>query len=117
VVVVSGENLRELAKEVLDASLPASLSKQSDSLEIKPITAPLVSPDGNIHWRMSVDRVVKANINESEAVNLILGKTPFEAVRLLFSQVPLEGPPVIKLTPTWWPVMPVMSFRIGLNIQ
>ena len=117
VTVVAGKDINELAKGILDANLPKNLSVKSDTLELQPISVPTVSSNGSIHWRIHAKRTVQANLNQSQAINIVLGRTPTEAMRMLLAQMPLEESPTIKLLPAWWPVMPVMSFRISVNIR
>jgi hypothetical protein len=117
VMVVSGTSLRELAKDILDANLAENLRAQPDTLEIQSISIPVVTKDGTTHWQLHASRTVQSMINESQAINLVLGRSPIEARRLLLTQLPLKEPPQIIMMPDWWPVMPVMSFRVGVNIQ
>ncbi len=117
IMVVSGKNLQALAREVLDANLSDNLTVVPDTLEIQSISAPKVFTDGSARWQIHVKQTVQADISESQAINLVLGRPPLEARQLLQTQMPLEEPPTIKLLPDWWPVMPVMSFRINVTIQ
>jgi hypothetical protein len=117
IMVVSGKNLKALANLVLDANLSDNLTVVPDTLDIQSITAPTSYPDGSARWQIHARRTVQANLNQSQVINLVLGRQPAEALRLLQTEIPLERPPTIRLLPYWWPVMPVMSFRINVSIR
>ena len=117
IMVVAGKNLKALAQEVLNANLSKDLTGVPDTLEFQSITAPILFSDGSAHWQIHAKRIVQFHISESQAINLVLGRPPVEARRLLQTQMPLQGTPTIRLLPDWWPVMPVMSFRINVTIQ
>jgi hypothetical protein len=117
VMVVSVTSLRELAKDILDANMAENLRAQPGTLEIQSISIPVVTKDGSAQWQLHASRTVQFMINESRAINLVLGRSPVEARRFLFAQMPLKEPPQIKMVPDWWPIMPVMSFRVGVKIQ
>lgn len=114
---VKGGDLQKLAQGVLDAGLPDTQMVKPGTLEVRSVSMPQVGADGNVKWKIYTQRSVQAVINASQVVNIVLGKSPAEASRLLTQQLPLEAAPAIKLIPSWWPMMPVMSFRIGVSIR
>jgi hypothetical protein len=114
---IAGNDLSELANKVLDANLSAGLTPKEATLQIQPISTPVVSNDGIVQYRMHASRMVQAKLNKSQAINIVLAQKPLEASRLLLAQMPLEMAPKIILMPAWWPELPVMPFRINVNIN
>ena len=117
VVFIAGKDLRELANKVLDANLSAGLTTIQDTLQIQSLSAPNMTTDGIIQCRVHASRIVQARLNKSQAINLVLAQSPIEASRLLLAQMPLGMAPKITLMPAWWPELPVMPFRINVNIN
>ncbi len=117
ITFVAGKDIYDLAEGILNANLPKDVLPVPASLEIQPLSAPVTALDKSIHWRIHTKQSVQANLNVSQVINLVLGRSPVEATRLLKKQMPLESSPTIKLQPPWWPVMPVLSFRINVSIK
>jgi hypothetical protein len=70
--------------------------------------------DGMAHWDITVERTLQAQIDPIDVMQLCLGRKPGEAVQSLETNLFLSGKPNITLTPTWWPWMPVIPFRITI---
>jgi hypothetical protein len=117
VLFIAAKDLRELANKVFDANLSAGLTLKQDTLQIQSISAPVMTTDRIVHCRVHASRMVQARLNKNQVINLVLARSPFAASRLLLAQMPLEMPPKIILMPSWWPQMPVMPFRINVNIN
>jgi hypothetical protein len=115
VQVVSNKDLRELAESALNANLSKDFSPWPDTLQIKntAISADSATPT---EWKMIASRRIMAKLPETEAVKLALGLSPVQAKDRLASALPLGAPPKILLTPAWWPRMPILPFRIGVEL-
>jgi hypothetical protein len=114
--VVSGEDLQRLTVASLDANLPPGFSPAPEILEIDNLTTPQVGPDGFFQWRLHARRQLYATLPQTQAIQLSLGLSPTQAAQRLTQDLPLAGPPQIALTPTWWPRMPILPFRIDVQI-
>ena len=114
--VVSGEDLQRLAVASLDANLPAGFSPAPETLKIDALTTPRVGPDGFFQWQLHAKRQLFATLPQNQAIQLTLGLSPTQASQRLAKDLPLAGPPQIALTPAWWPRLPILPFRIDVQI-
>jgi hypothetical protein len=84
----------------------------SESLTIKPMTKPQVNNDGSAHWTIRVERRIVQQINNSQVTQLIQGIRSQRVKSLLEKNLPLDVSPQISLSPSWWPWVPIVPFRI-----
>ncbi len=116
VMVIAGQDLQILATQVLDARLPEGWLA-SGAPVITSLSAPSIGADGTIHYRVNAKREIQAQINEDQAVQMAIGRTPPQAATSLVSAFPLVNPPRISLAPGWWPYLPFLPFRISVIIE
>jgi hypothetical protein len=116
-LVVSGRDLYALARPVLDASLPEGFSPLPDTLSTTVMTQPKLNPDGSTSWTMSAQRALKADIQEAQVIQLVMGLPLAQATQRLLEALPLAGSPQIDISPTWWPRLPFLPFRIQVSSQ
>jgi hypothetical protein len=114
VLAASGDDLQWLAASVLDASTPTGFVALSSTLQFDP-QQPLVLIDGVARWKLVAHRQIQAQINPSQSVRLILGLPPGEASQRLSQTLPLAGEPEIRLSPAWWPRLPILPARISIS--
>jgi hypothetical protein len=105
----SAQDLTELASLALNASLPPGFLGQSDALTIKSVTKPVTSADGSSHWTMRAERRIVQQVTQ-----LIQGIRSPRVKSLLEKNLPLDGSPQIRLSPPWWPWVPIVPFRISV---
>jgi len=108
------DDLASLIRVLLDANLPEGYTPLPESLSIKSISAPAIDTGNIAQWRISASRNLQASIQPEKAINLILGSNPVQAATRLDTNFLLQGPPVIRLTPSWWPRLPILPFRISV---
>ena len=113
----SASDLTELASLALNASLPSGFSAASQALTVKPVTKPVASKDGSTHWTVRAERKIVQQINNSQVTQLIQGIRSQRVKTLLEKNLPLEGSPKISLSPSWWPWVPIVPFRISVVTQ
>jgi hypothetical protein len=111
---VLGEDLSALADLSLNAGLPKGYHAVKNSLDIQMIGIPTQDAQGNYNIVVQAQRKIDPDISEASVVSAVLGLTPQEAGSRLRQAYALAGAPEIRLTPTWWPWMPFLSFRIAL---
>jgi hypothetical protein len=114
--VVSGEDLQRLASAILDANLPAGFSPAPETLKVDNQTTPRVGLDGFFQWQLHARRQLFATLPQTQAIQLAVGLSPSQASQRLARDLPLAGPPQIALTPAWWPRLPILPFRIDVQI-
>jgi hypothetical protein len=115
-LAASQADLMQLAQYALDANLPHMFVALPESTEIEIASSPIVRKDSTIEWKINAIRQLRAWIQESEAINLSLGMPPAVAAQKLVSQLPILSPPLIQLTPSWWPRLPILPFRYTISI-
>jgi hypothetical protein len=113
--VVSAQDLRALAKAVLDAELPDGYLPDEASLQVEHHTPPQRAADGTARWQLSASRQIQARLPEPQVVRLSLGLPPEQAIARLQAALPLAGEAQITLLPAWWPRLPFLPFRIAVK--
>jgi hypothetical protein len=108
----SGKDLLDLGQGALNANLPEGYLPVPASLEVQPITAPVVGSDGIVHWKVRATQKLQPRLSSSQVTRLVHGLPPGEAARRLTSSLSLASPPQISLWPSWWLRMPFLPFRI-----
>lgn len=114
VAYASASDLAELASLALSASLPSGFSPSSDAVTLKPATKPIISDDGSARWTMRVERKIVQQVDASQVTHLIQGYSSRSAQSRLEEQLPLASSPQISLSPSWWPWVPIVPFRISV---
>jgi hypothetical protein len=110
----SAQDLTKLASLALNASLPSGFAAVSEALTVKPTTKPIVNPDGSIQWTVRAERRIVQQINNSQVTQLIQGSRSQHVKTVLEKNLPLDGSPKVNLSPSWWPWVPIVPFRISV---
>ena len=110
-------DLTELAALALNASLPSGFLAASDALTVESATDPELLEDGSIHWSIRAERDIVQQVNNSLVTQLILGLGSSDAQSKLDDALPLTSEPRISLSPSWWPWVPIVPFRIEVVTQ
>jgi len=109
---VSGSDLAELGSLALNASLPSGFVPAAGAVTVKPVTTPVLQEDGSVHWTMRAERKIVQTIDPARVSSLILGSGRRAAQDRLDESLPLASSPVISMSPSWWPWVPLLPFRI-----
>jgi hypothetical protein len=113
---VADEDMRQLANAALDSSVPVGF----EAFEIaayQPLTDPSTDNAGVSHFELDVSRSLHQTIDELQVLSIVRGLTPAEAIRELAPSLPLRQATDIKLTPSWWPWMPLIPFNISMEVK
>jgi hypothetical protein len=116
VLVVSGDDVRLAAGLALDAALPAGYVSAGEEVTLQPLGEPEPGPDGVYRWRLQARRTIHASLDRDLAVQLARSRAPDQAVEVLSRALPLQNPPVIEVSPAWWPRLPMTAARIHLVV-
>lgn len=108
----SASDLTELAALALNASLSPGFLPASDALTVESVTDPKLLEDGSVRWKIRVEREIAQQMNIAHVTRLVMGLGASEAQSLLDGNLPLQSDPKIALTPSWWPWVPIVPFRI-----
>jgi len=114
---VSEADLEAFAEGVLDANLPAVMVPVPDSLQISQTTDPKLSGEGSAKWKIKASRRIHVDADETKVANLVLGMPTQQAADLIASSFELADAPQIRVNPDWWPRIPLIPFRISINIS
>jgi hypothetical protein len=114
VLYTSASDLNELAALALNASLPSGFSATSDGITVKPVTEPLRGANDSTHWTMRAERKIVQQINGGQVAQMIQGVGSRKAQTQLEKSFPLASSPQISLSPSWWPWVPIVPFRISV---
>ncbi len=112
---VTADDLTQLARLVLDASVPDGYVSDSNSLKFSEAGSPTLDQSGATHFDLRVERTLIHQINFEQANALVRGLSPQAAAQRLQSNLPLAAAPQIDLNPSWWPWMPLIPFRIDVQ--
>lgn len=107
-------DLTELAALALNASLPSGFAANMEGLTLEPVTQPILNDDGFTRWSVRAERRIVQQISQAQVTQMIQGISARRAQRLLENRLSLEDIPEIHLSPSWWPWVPIVPFRISV---
>jgi hypothetical protein len=110
----SASDLTELASLAMNASLPSGFTVASDAVTMKPVTNPYVDGDGALRWNMSAEREIVQAFDSAQVTQLVQGLGKKKAQSNLDENLPSATSPEIQLSPSWWPLVPLLPFRISV---
>lgn len=113
----SAADLARLASLALNASLPSGFSPVSEAITVEPITQPVSSENGSTRWTMRAERRIVQQINAAQVTQIVQGVGRRDAQARLEKSLPLAASPEIRLSPAWWPWVPIVPFRISVVTQ
>lgn len=113
----TASDLNKLASLALNASLPSGFSPVSDDVTTKQVAAPVLLDDGSLHWTVRAEREMIEQINASQVRQMILGSDSSTAQKKLMNDLPLASKPKVLLSPSWWPWVPIVPFRVEVVTQ
>lgn len=121
---VMAKDLNRLAQAVFDANLPNGFVPVDGSLRVENLDAPGLAVDTTdtdggqpLEWKLHAYRYILAQTPASQVIRLILGFDPERAQQRLQNELALEEPAQITLTPGLWPRMPILPFRVAVQIR
>ena len=112
----SAADVKLLTSMALDANLPDGFEPNSGAVVSATSDAPVTDADGNTSWKILAQRLLRARIDPAEILELIQGRSLAVAGRRLAASFQLVAAPTIKVTPDWWPWLPVFPLRIAVSI-
>jgi hypothetical protein len=114
----SATDLAELASLALNASLPEGFQAADPAdLSLKPESDPLMEEGGSAKWNMRAERKIVRQIDPARVTKMIQGFGVWNVQSKLKQDLPLAAAPRVQLTPSWWPWMPIVPFRISVVTQ
>jgi len=116
VTYVSGADLRRLAEVTLNASMPTEYMPRAGTLRFSLTAASTSDGNGEPRFNLETGRTIMREVDVDTANLLIRGRMPKQALGELQSTLPLAAPPEIRVTPRWWPWLPLIPFRIAVVV-
>ncbi len=113
--VVFAQEVNPLIQKILDLNLPSGYLALVESLEVERITPPVLVEPGVYTWQVRARRRLVAHYSPQSVIQTVLGASPQEARQRLQAALKLETAPLIHLTPSWWPRLPFLPFRIEVR--
>jgi hypothetical protein len=110
-------DLSELASLALNASLPPGFLAASNAVDVESTNDRTLLDDGSIRWTMRARRKIYQQVNVAQVTQLIQGLGYSAAQSKLEEYLPLLSEPKISLSPSWWPWVPIVPFRIEVVTQ
>jgi len=115
--VVSAADLRQLAETVLNAATPEGFSGDAGALTIEQVSIPKTDLDGTTNWQMQASRRILHRVDGALIMVAVRGRSVREAKSALERVFEWRKPPDIAVTPPWWPLLPLIPFRITVTSE
>ena len=115
----SASDITELASIALTASRPPGFIPASETVTFEPETdpTPLDDDDGSMRWTIRAEQELVQQMNPAYVTQLIQGLGSSAAQDRLEKYLPLVSEPKVLLSPSWWPWVPIVPFRIEVVTQ
>jgi hypothetical protein len=110
----SDENVQSAIRVALDANRPNDQVVVPDSLFITPLGDPTLTLD-TARWQVQAVQKVYPVWSPESVTRLITGKKTDLAKSILLKQFKLAAPAQITISPSWWPYLPFLPFRIQVE--
>ena len=104
-----------MARLAMDAKLPDGFVPVSNAVTTVSSSTPMTNAEGITRWQVQAQRLLHARLDPVEATQLIQGRSLKVAGRRLAESMRLAAAPRITLTPSWWPWLPFVPFRITVS--
>jgi hypothetical protein len=117
ILYADASDLTELASLALNASLPPGFIAASSAVTVDPASEPELLEDGSLRWTIRAERKIYQQVSVAQVTQLIQGLASSDAQSMLDENLPLLSEPKISLTPSWWPWVPIVPFRIEVVTQ
>ena len=113
---VSDDELKMLSLSTLNSS--AADGFESTSLPAyKIITEPSTDISGVSHFELEVSRTLIRQVDTMRVFSIVRGHSLSSIKKDLISSLSLRDDPVIEMSPSWWPWLPLIPFNISVEVK
>lgn len=112
ILYLDWEALYAMGNAILDVSLPPGYNAQPETFDISSLSQPEIDDTEQVSWDVELTRRIFTVETLPQAVKQIRGQSPQEAAKIIQTEMKLSSPPGITLFPEWWPLVPLLDFRI-----
>jgi hypothetical protein len=114
---VTGEDLTELASTVLNTSLPDEFIATGTPITFESLNSPRTDSEGVTSWTMRVSREMRKYVDAGKVILLVQGHSMDIALSKLEENLEIPNTSEIRLTPDWWPWLPLIPYNITVETQ
>ena len=109
-------DLQTIGRTALDASRPPGKLPLADSFHSQDLSQPALQ-DGQLRWQVRASETVQSTWDSQTVLRAAAGQG-VEQARQNLAHIPgLAEPPLISLSPAWWPVLPLLPGRIQVELR
>ena len=98
------------------ASIPQGFSP-TGGLTLNPLEEPFTDASGITRFPLQATQSTLRDVNIMQVFNLIRGRNTQKAAATVKEVLSLQNEPQIKITPSWWPWMPLIPFNISVEVK
>jgi hypothetical protein len=114
--VVKGANLQTVASNVMDASLPEGMTGVENTMLL--MIGNTVTPEDNgFRWVLTAKRQIAPVVDAERIIAQVLGKNRKQALEILEQEYSFHEEPIILVSPTWWPWLPMIQSQIRVEVK
>ncbi len=113
---IQNKDVQQVAEIALDANLDPGTAGVGGSLKCEDLDQPQIQNDG-AHWKIKASRQTEQVWDREQVISLIVGLRPEDARQKLKNALGFAEYPQITVTPSWWPFLPSLPFRIQVKSQ
>jgi hypothetical protein len=113
----SGDDLSTLAALAMNTALEDGFSVPSAAPQMKLFGNSATDADGKSHFQLQMERQIFRTLDARRVVFLVQGRDVDSALARLNETFKFSSPPLIEITPNWWPRLPLAPFRIDVVIH
>lgn len=111
-LVADGKDILSLAQSISTANLPDGYRIMPGIPEITNISKPEILTDTIAEWQIRIRQKIQIRLNENQVINQSIALPLAEVQHQLVKSLPLDAPPIVSVSPSWWPRLPILPFRI-----
>lgn len=108
-------DLKQVAAGALQASAPPGFVPETNTLSFSLLPAGSSEQVAAGQFDLQAKSTLVQVLDLHRAAALVRGSSPTLAAAKLRSEFPLTSPPEIRLSPPWWPWLPLIPFRITVT--
>jgi hypothetical protein len=114
---ISAQHLEAFAQPILNANLQEGYQSVPDTTRFIHTQPSKVDNQDFISWKLTLSQLVQKKIASEQIASESRGITIRNAINRLQSSFNFSIPPVINVSPSWWPFLPILPYRISVSIQ
>lgn len=113
---ISAEDLNQLSRSTLNASVPNGFSPFG-SPTLNRLTEPVTDSLGVTRFDLEVSQNLLRDVDRTQVFSMMRGHSLEDARSELFADLALRKAPQIIMTPSWWPWLPLIPFNVSVEME